>query len=153
MTAKPEQSFPDADIRLRDARPDDKIHLLLWDNPDENELVRTALYNNAKRVNYRENLLQRINQGEYFLALHHDLDRELQAIKSMCFGVNEKVILLENLDCLITYLQVHSGSKITLFWNNLEKARKLEKLLWILLPHQLAPKNWSEERIKRISSG
>lgn len=153
MIAKPEQSFPDASILLRDARPDDKIHLLLWDNPDENELVRTASYNNVKRVNYRENLLQRINQGEYFLALHHDLDRELQAIKSMCFGVNEKVILLENLDCLITYLQVHSGSKITLFWNNLEKARKLEKLLWILLPHQLAPKNWAEERIKRISSG
>ncbi|OUL32345.1 hypothetical protein [Nostoc sp. 106C] len=142
-----------SNISLRNARPDDKVHLLLWDTPDENELVRITLRDNALRVNYRENLLQRIHPDESFLALHHDLDRELEAIKSMCCGISQQVVLLENLDCLITYLQVQSRSHITLFWNNLEKTRKLEKLLWILLPHQLAPKNWPEERIQLILSG
>lgn len=29
-------------LLLGDARPDDRIHLLLWDTPDETELVRIA---------------------------------------------------------------------------------------------------------------
>jgi hypothetical protein len=139
-----------ANLLLRDARPDDKVHLLLWDTPTEAELQQIAFYNNAHRVNYRENLLQRINPSDRFLTLHHDLDKELEAIKSMCVGVNKQMVLLEGLDCLITYLYVQPNSHITLFWNNLEKSRKLEKLLWILLPHKLAPSIWSEERIKRI---
>ena len=140
-----------ANILLRDARPDDQIHLLLWDTPDRNELVRIAAYNNALIVNYRENLLQRINQDDSFLSLQHHLDRELKAIKYMCSEASHQVVLLEGLDCLITYLQVNSGSRITLFWNNLEKTRKLERILWILLPHKLAPNNWPENRIKSIS--
>lgn len=140
-------------VSLRDARPDDRVHLLLWDTPNEAQIQLVALHNNAHLVNYRENLLQRINQDEKFLALHHDLDRELAAIKSICSRVNKPLVLLAGLDCLITYLQVHSGSHITLFWKNLEQTRKLERLLWILLPHQLAPKTWSEQRIKRIPSG
>jgi hypothetical protein len=139
-----------ANLLLRDARPDDKVHLLLWDTPTEAELQHIAFYNNAHRVNYRENLLQRINPSDRFLTLHHDLDKELEAIKSMCAGVNKQMVLLEGLDCLITYLYVQPNSHITLFWNNLEKTRKLEKLLWILLPHKLAPSIWSEERIQRI---
>jgi hypothetical protein len=137
-------------ILLRDARPDNQAHLLLWDTPEENELTRIALYNNAHRVNYRENLLERIKPDEQFLTLHHHLDRELQAIKSICSKVGNQVVLLEGLDCLLTYLQIHSSGHITLFWNNLEKTRKLETLLWILLPHQLAPKTWSENRLMRI---
>jgi hypothetical protein len=139
-----------ANLLLRDARPDDKVHLLLWDTPTEAELQHIAFYNNAHRVNYRENLLQRINPSDRFLTLHHDLDKDLEAIKSMCAGVNKQMVLLEGLDCLITYLYVQPNSHITLFWNNLEKTRKLEKLLWILLPYKLAPSIWSEERIKRI---
>ncbi|BCL36370.1 hypothetical protein [Nostoc sp. MS1] len=139
-------------LLLRDARPDDRVHLLLWDTPDEAELKRIVYYNNAHRINYRENLLQRIQPGESFLALHHNLDVELRAIKSICSGVDKQIVLLEGLDCLITYLQVTSGSRITLFWKQLEETRKLEKLLWILLPHQLAPKNWLPERIRRIPS-
>ena len=100
-----------------------------------------------------KNLLQRIHPGESFLALHHNLDIELSAIKSMCSGVSKQIVLLEGLDCLITYLQITSGSRITLFWKQLEETRKLERLLWILLPQQLAPKNWPLERIKRIPSG
>jgi hypothetical protein len=139
-----------ANLLLRDARPDDKVHLLLWDTPTEAELQHIAFYNNAHRVNYRENLLQRINPSDRFLTLHHDLDKELEAIKSICAGINKQMVLLEGLDCLITYLYVQPNSHITLFWNNLEKTRKLEKLLWILLPHKLAPSIWLEERIKRI---
>ncbi|CEJ43520.1 Uncharacterized protein apha_00874 [Umezakia ovalisporum] len=138
---------------MLDARPDDRIHLLLWDKPDETELVRISHYNNAHRVNYRKNLLQRIHPEDTFLALHHNLDMELSAIKSMCFGVSKQIVLLEGLDCLITYLHITSGSHITLFWKQLEETRKLEKLLWIMLPQQLAPKSWLPERIKLIPSG
>jgi len=140
-------------VRLRDARPDDRIHLLLWDTPDETELLRIIHYNNAYRANYRKNLLQRICPGEKFLTLQHNLDVELLAIKSMCSGVSQQIVLLEGFDCLITYLQITPGSRITLFWKQLEETRKLEKLLWILLPQQLAPKNWPSERIKRLPSG
>lgn len=139
-----------ANIILHDARPDNQIHLLLWDTPCEAQLEYIAYYNNAQRVNYRENLLRRINQNDSFLTLHRHLERELAAIKLMCSTVSKQMVLLEGLDCLITYLQVQPDSHITLFWNNLEKTRKLEKLLWILLPQQLAPKTWSESRIKSI---
>lgn len=142
-----------ANLLLRDARPDDRAHLLLWDTPNEPELQHIAFYNNAHRVNYRENLLGRINPSDRFLTLHHHRDRELETIKSMCSGVSKQVVLLEGLDCLITYLYIQSCSHITQFWNDLEKTRKLKKILWILLPHKLASKTWPEDRIKRISSG
>lgn len=137
-------------VNLQGARPSDKIHLLVCDTPNKNELTRIGIANNALVVNYRENLLQRIQDGDRFLALHHNLDRELQAIKSICCGVNEKVVLLTDLDCLITYLQVQPASHISLFWRNLEQIRKLEKLLWILLPQQLAHKTWPTQRVKYI---
>jgi hypothetical protein len=140
-------------IVLRDARPDDRVHLLLWDTCNTVQIRQLAFNNNAHLVNYRESLLQRINKDEEFLALHHELDRELAAIKSICSRVSKPMVLLEGLDCLITYLQVHSGSHITLFWKNLEQTRKLERLLWILLPHQLAPKSWPEKRKAQIPSG
>lgn len=139
-----------ASVLLR-VRPDDRVHLLVWDAPNELELRHITFYNNAHWISYRANLLQRLNPGEQFLTLQHYLDRELEAIKSMCSGVEKQVVLLEGLDCLITYLSSRSPSHTTLFWNNLEKTRKLEKILWILLPHKLAPKTWSEDRIKRIS--
>lgn len=140
-----------ANLLLRDARPDDRAHLLLWDTPNEPELRHLAFYNNAHRVNYRENLLGRINPDDRFLGLQNCLDQELEAIKTMCVGISKPIVLLEGLDCLIAYLRVQSGGHITLFWNNLEKTRKLEKILWILLPYKLVPKTWPEERIKRIS--
>jgi hypothetical protein len=62
------------------------------------------------------------------------------------------MVLLEGLDCLITYLHVQPDSHITLFWNNLEKTHKLEKLLWILLPSKLAPPNWPDNRLRCITS-
>ncbi len=64
-------------IMLRDARPDDRIHLILWDTPNEAQIRLVALHNNAHLVNYRENLLQRINQDEQFIALHHDIKEQI----------------------------------------------------------------------------
>jgi hypothetical protein len=139
-------------LNLWDARPDNQAHLLLWDTPNEAEIQQLTFYNNAYRVNYRKNLLQRINTEDHFLNLHHHLDRELEAIKSICSHTDKSMVLLEGLDCLITYLYVQSNSHSTLFWTNLEKTRKLETLLWILLPHKLAPPNWSISRLRHISS-
>jgi hypothetical protein len=126
--------------------------LLLWDTPNPVELSQITLYNGAQRVSYRENLVQRINPGAKFLTLHHQVDEELEIIKSICDQAVKPVVLLEGLDCLITYLNTQPGDYITLFWSSLENTRKLHRLLWILLPHKLAPKTWSEARIKRIPS-
>lgn len=137
---------------LKDARPDNQAHLLLWDTPTQAEIWQLAHFNDAERVNYRTNLLQRVNPGDRFLNLHHRLDEELDALKAICRNSTKPVVLLEGLDCLIAYLRIQKGTPLTLFWNNLEKTRKLERLLWILLPHALAPQAWKEDRICRIFS-
>ena len=141
-----------ANVLLRDARPDDRAHLLLWDTPNPIELGHITRYNNAQQISYRDSLIQRISPDAKFLTLHHQVDEELEAIKSICEQAVKPVVLLEGLDCLITYLNTQPGDHITLFWSSLENTRKLPCLLWILLPHKLAPKTWSETRIKRISS-
>ncbi|PSB31009.1 hypothetical protein [Stenomitos frigidus] len=139
-----------ASLLLRDARPDNQAHLLLWDTPNPFELDQITRYNNAQRVNYRENLLQRTDPTAKFLTLHHQVDEEMAAIKAICDQAVKPVVLLEGLDCLITYLNVQPGDYITLFWSSLESTRKLSALLWIILPHKLAPKTWSESRLVRI---
>lgn len=141
-----------ASLPLRDARPSDRAHLLLWDTPNPIELDQIIRYNNAQRVSYRENLMQRITPGSKFLTLHHQIDEELEAIKSICAQAVKPVVLLEGLDCLITYLNTQPGNHTTLFWSSLENTRKLPSLLWILLPHKIVPKTWSDTRIQRIPS-
>ncbi|MEH2049459.1 hypothetical protein [Nostoc sp.] len=37
-----------ANFLLRDTRPDDRIHLLLWDTPEESELVPQGGIQNSK---------------------------------------------------------------------------------------------------------
>jgi hypothetical protein len=49
------------DIRLRDATPSDKPHLLLWDKFGQQQLQLIATYENAQVVSYRQNLLSRIS--------------------------------------------------------------------------------------------
>jgi len=139
-----------ANLLLNDARPDHQVHLLIWNTPNDAELEQLAFYNNAHRVNYRDNLLKRIDPRDKYLNLHYYLERELDAIKSICVGVNKSMVLLEGLDCLITYLRVKPNSPLTVFWYNLETTRKLEKLLWIILPNKLAPPNWEKRRIRYI---
>ncbi|XHX78440.1 MAG: hypothetical protein RBJ76_29160 [Stenomitos frigidus ULC029] len=139
-----------ARLLLRDARPDNQAHLLLWDTPNPFELDQITRYNNAQRVNYRDNLLQRTDPSAKFLTLHHQVEEEMAAIRSLCNQAVKPVVLLEGLDCLITYLNVQPGNHITLFWSSLENTRKLTALLWIVLPHKLVPKAWSESRLVRI---
>ncbi len=139
-------------LPLKDARPDNQAHLLIWDTPTKQELWQLAYFNNAEQVNYRENLVQRLDPGDKFLNLHYAIDEELGAIKTICKASPRPVVLLEGLDTLITYLRVKAGGQVTLFWRNLEETRKLESLLWILLPQPLAPPNWPETRILRVPS-
>jgi hypothetical protein len=141
-----------ANLLLRDARPSDRAHLLIWDTPNPFELDQITRYNNAQRISYRENLLQRISPNAKFLTLHHQVDEELAAIKSVCDQSAKPVVLLEGLDCLITYLNTQPGDHITLFWSSLENTRKLQRLLWIVLPHKLVLKTWPEARLIRIPS-
>jgi hypothetical protein len=141
-----------ANLLLRDARPSDRAHLLLWDTPNPFELDQITRYNNAQRISYRENLLQRISPNAKFLTLHHQVDEELAEIKNVCDQSAKPVVLLEGLDCLITYLNTQPGDHITLFWSSLENTRKLQRLLWIVLPHKLVLKTWPETRLIRIPS-
>lgn len=139
------------DLRLREAKPSDRPHLLLWDTPNDLELRQLAYRENAERISYRTNLLNRIAaQNSSFLALHMRLDRELNSIKAICAETNKPLVILKDLDRLITYLCVQPESPITLFWQNLFNTRHLESILWILLPSKLTPPNWDENRIQRI---
>lgn len=141
-----------SNLLLRNARPDDRAHLLLWDTPNPVELTQLALYNGAQQVSYRDHLVQRIAPNARSLALQNQIDEELDAIRSICEQAVKPVVLLEGLDCLITYLNTQPGDHITLFWSTLENTRKLPRLLWIILPHKLAPKTWPEARLISASA-
>jgi hypothetical protein len=140
-----------ANLPLRYARPSDRAHLLLWDTPNPFEIDQIIRYNSAERISYRENLLQR-NPNTKFLALQHQVDEELEVIKSICNQSAKLVVLLEGLDCLITYLRTQPGDHTTLFWSSLENIRKLQCPLWIILPHKLVSSTWPENRLIRIPS-
>lgn len=137
------------ELRLGEARPSDRPHLLLWDNPDDMELRQLAYRNDAECVSYRTDLLSRIAPQNRFLALHHQAERELNAIRTICASTTKPIVLLKDLDYLITYLQVKS--RTTLFWQNLFNTRHLESILWIILPSKLALPNWHDSRIQHIS--
>lgn len=138
------------DLRLQEANPSDRPHLLLWDTLNDIELRQLVYRNKAECISYRTHLLSRIATQSGFLALHHQLERELDAIKAICTTTSNPVVLLKDLDCLITYLHVQTESPITLFWQNLFNTRHLERVLWIILPSKLAPPNWHDSRIQRI---
>lgn len=138
------------DLRLREAKPSDRPHLLLWDTLNDLELQQLAYRDNALVQSYRTNLKSRIAPQSRFLGLHHQLERELDAIKAICATTYKPVVLLKELDCLITYLYVQPESPITLFWQNLFNTRHLESILWIILPSSLAPPGWHDSRIQRI---
>ncbi|MBD1902081.1 hypothetical protein NDI44_24475 [Trichocoleus sp. DQ-A3] len=142
--------MPIKDVRLQDVKLRDRPQLLLWDTPNDQELRQLAYRENAECISYRTHLLSRINSQNRFLALHYQLDRELDAIKAICTNTDKPVVLLKDLDCLITYLHVQPESPITLFWQNLLNTRHLESILWIILPSQLVPPDWDESRVQRI---
>ncbi|KAF3886502.1 MULTISPECIES: hypothetical protein [Nostocales] len=142
--------MPVDDLKLREAQPSDRPHLLIWDTPNDSELRRLVYRENADLISYRDHLLNRIDTSKPFLTLHLWLERELDAIKAMCANTSKPVVLLKDLDCLITYLHVRSNSPITLFWQNLFYTRHLQSILWILLPSQLTPSNWDDSRMLHI---
>jgi len=136
--------------QLGKAVPSDKPHLLLWDKFDEHELRSIAFYNDADVVSYRQDLLNRLPPNISNLALHEDLERELRSVRQICHNSQKKIVILRDLDCLITYLLIQPEAKITLFWESLYRMRHIETILWILLPSKLAPPMWSEERLHRL---
>ena len=138
------------DFKLREAMPSDKPHLLLWDKFDQHQLRSLAYFDDAEIVSYRQDLLKRISPSSSFLALHENIDPELNAIRRICNTSSKKVIILRDLDCLITYLYIQPNSPITLFWHKLFYERNLENIIWILLPSKLAPPLWTEDRLQRI---
>ena len=133
-------------LPLRNAKPSDRPHLLLWDTPNEADLEQISFYNHAERINYRDNLLSRIDSKERFLVLHQHLDREVDAIRAICSKSSHKVVLLEGLDALVTYLYAQPSIRAALLWQKLSNLRHLESILWILLPNKLAPPNWTADR-------
>jgi hypothetical protein len=135
-------------LPLKDAKPTDRPHFLVWDTPNEADLQQIVFYNNAQRVNYRDNLLNRTNPQESFLVLHQQIDRELNAVRSICSECNSPVVILEELDCLMTYLSIYGQKE--LFWHKLLNLRQLASLLWILLPTELILYNIPQKRQLRV---
>lgn len=139
--------------QLPPAQPSDRPHILLIENFDEAHLEHISFYNNAKRINYRQNLLSRLKPADKFLLLHLHLERELNAIRSICSENKENIILLEKLDYLITYLAIQPNPPVRLFWQKLSTMRHLEAVLWIVLPPTLTPPPvWPEKQIFRLST-
>lgn len=139
--------------QLPPAQPSDRPHILLTENFDEAHLAHISFYNNAKRINYRQNLLSRLKPADKFLLLHLYLDRELNAIRTICAENNSEIIILEKLDYLITYLAISPNSTLSLFWQKLSTMRHLEAVLWIILPPSLTPPPvWPEKQIFRLYS-
>lgn len=137
-----------SNLQLREAKPSDRPHILLWDSPNEVDLEQILYYNKAQRINYRDNLLSRIDESkDRFLLLHEHLDRELEAIRSICSQATDEIVLLEGLDYLITYLSVQPSNALASLWHRLSQMRQLESILWILLPTKLTPPNWPEKRM------
>ncbi|HEY9809363.1 MAG TPA: hypothetical protein V6D13_08470 [Halomicronema sp.] len=138
-------------LQLPPAKPSDRPHILLIENVDETHLQHISFYNNAKRINYRQNLLNRLKPADKFLLLHLHLDRELNAIRFICAENKSEVIILDKLDYLITYLAISPNSILSLFWQKLSTMRHLEAVLWIVLPPTLTPPPvWPEKQIFRL---
>ncbi len=139
------------DLRLREALPRDSPHILVWDNLNEFELRQLAYREDAEWVSYRTDLLARVSpQKTHYLSLHLWLDRELDSIKTICAETSKPLVILQDLDRLITYLSIQGTDFLSPFWQKLFTTRHLNSILWILLPSSLVPNNWSENRIQRI---
>ena len=137
-------------ISLRDAFPGDRPHILLWNNPTELDLNELACRENAQRVSYRQNLLDRVPSQGRFLGLHRHLEKEIDSLRHICYDTDKIVVLLEDFDCLVTFLNTIANSPISLFWQQLLNLRQLESCLWILLPASLLPPDWPESRTQKI---
>ncbi|MBD2567734.1 hypothetical protein [Anabaena lutea] len=137
-------------LSLQDVKPADYPHLLLWDSPHDAEIHQLAFNNNAQIISYRDNLISRINSKQKYLILQENISQELAAIKEICDHANKPIVILKDLEILITYLYSQPSSPLSLFWHKLGNMRHLESILWILLPTQIHPINWNKKRITTI---
>ncbi len=114
----------------------DRPYLLYTDKLSKTELNHLIFRHTADHVSYREDLIKRHTStskiGYLNLQLHGD--RELEAIKQICQNAVKPIVILEDLDILLTYLHTRPNSPINLFWRNLAATRQLACPLWILLP-------------------
>lgn len=120
----------------------DRPYLLYTDKLSKNALNQLVFRYTADRVSYRDDLIKRhtstSKSGYLNLQLH--ISREVEAIKQICQNATKSIVLLEDLDILLTYLYTRSNSPLNLFWRNLATTRQLACPLWILLP-----KTWATE--------
>lgn len=152
MLLPPTYPSPQSLPSLREARPRNQIHLLFWDQPVASELQFLKTYNHAEIHHYSDRLLQRLTPQDKYLHLHHYLDREIEDLRILCESCTQSMILLLDIDLLLTYLRVQPESNMTTFWKNLELLTKLTVPLWLLLPFTLRPAKWPKERSLQIQS-
>jgi hypothetical protein len=137
-------------LSLKDAKPTDSPHLLLWDNPNDLEIQHILFNNNAQLISYRDNLLSRIKPQQKFLSFQDKLWQELEEIKKFSTDTTKPIVLLKDMDILITYLYSYPQSPLSLFWNNLANMRHLQSILWIILPTKLNPPTWNINRFQKV---
>jgi hypothetical protein len=135
-------------INLHDAVPTDRPHLLLQSGPDDFRLRQVCIANNAEYISYRDDLLARISGTERFLVLDRNIDRELDAVRTICAKLQGRVIVLDGLDVVITYLRARSPMFEKIFVHRLLNMRQLDGVLWLALPAALVPEDWPTLRLK-----
>lgn len=131
-------------VTLRNPKYCDRPYILRWDNPTDTQLTELAHQEAAHRINYRAHLLSRIPSDRAFLNLHHHIDREINTLKTLCTTTEHPLILLEQFDCFITYLNSEPSSPLSIFWEHLQHLRQLSRPLWIILPAALVPPQWPQ---------
>jgi hypothetical protein len=144
--------LPNYSLNLKNAVPSDRPHLLLWEKQQRPELWQLAFNSNAEVVSYRENLLNRIEGDAKFLRLDRRLDAEFRAIKDICTNSPKPIVILEEIDCLVTYLKALYPDAYHLFWRKLIDLRHLERILWIVLPPKLCWSEWSKTQLLDLTS-
>jgi len=141
---------PIAALQLDRARPSDRIHLLGLQQPTQLDPI--ARHYNAHRIDYRQNLRDRLKPDHRFLSLQNHLDRELQAIQTAAHQTPNHcpIAILEHFDLAIAYYQSRPGYTLKPLWVSLEQRRKLPVPLWIALPIRQIPETWNRDRQKLL---
>jgi hypothetical protein len=137
---------------LNDATPRDRAHILRCAAPNELLLERLCFEQNGQMVNYRANLISRLQSDQTHLTLNYRLDQEIDAIRMICTQHRHRsFVLLTDLDCLLAYLKATRDEWHHIFIRKLERLRQLETRLWALLPPRLVPDQWPSERINDLN--
>lgn len=120
----------------------DRPYLLYTDQLSKTALNQLAFRYTADRVSYRDDLIKRhtATSKSGYLNLQLHISRETEAIKQICQNATRPIVLLEDLDVLLTYLSTRDNSHLNQFWHKLATTRQLACPLWILLP-----KTWATE--------